>query len=517
MNSERRWAAVAALGLLGCTDSDGGEVACPAAPEPEAVPFVDATAELGIDAEHHFGTEFCQLTDTVGGPGVCVFDYDGDGALDLYFVDRAGHSNRLFRNDGASVTDATASDSAAVDSDTMACLAFDRDGDGDLDLYLSNVGADQLLDNDGAGNFVDISSSAGIDVGGFSSSATAGDIDGDGDLDLFVARVVDLSTCPDECYLFPVACDAEQNALLVNDGGSFTEQSAARGIDEAEPTLAPLFVDFDRDGDADLYVGNDMGAFFPDRFYVNDGTGNFVDVAQELGLDVPGSDTMGVDIGDYDLDGTSDFVITDFKDRPLRVLRCFEPELPCSNEVVPDGLDYVKWGVGFVDFDQDGALDLFATAGDVADVDAPSANPNHLYFGNGLGGFEEYLPDAGDALAHEATSRGAAFGDLDGDGDVDVVVANAGGTHQVLRNTAALGYAITIELDTLAAGAVVEMTSERSQLSEHVLIGGSYAGSSDPRVHFGLGPACQADVAVRFLDGQQVTAIATAGASKLTR
>lgn len=498
--------------LAGCGSTPTEPVACPPAPEPHPIAFINGTSALGITATHHYATEFCQLADTVGGPGVCTFDYDEDGDLDIYFVDRAPHRNTLYRNDGPVFTDVSAAAGADSIADSMGCLAFDQDSDGDLDLYLTNNGPDQLLRNEG-GKFVDATADLGLDVDGLSISASAGDIDGDGDLDLFVGRLVKLDSCPDECSLPPAACDADSNVLLENHGSSFSDVSAARGISHEDPTLAALFVDFDRDGDLDLYAGNDMGIYFPDRMYINDGTGTFSERAFDLGIDVPGSDTMGVDIGDFDLDGQSDFVMSDFRDRPIRLLRCFDPALPCSNEVVPDGLDYVKWGIGFVDFDQDGALDLFAAAGEVT-TDFGTLDPNnphYLYWGNGLGGFRRHLPDPGEALDARGTSRGVAFGDLDGDGDVDVVVANAGGPHQVLLNQSPLGHSITVELDSLAAGALVTMHTDRSTLTEHAVIGGSYAGSSDPRVHFGLGSACRADITVRYLDGAEQVVGASAG------
>jgi len=483
------------LGLSACSSEPTAP--CPAPPKPSAEPFVDATETLGVEATHHFATDFCKLTDTIGGPGVCLFDFDGDSDLDIYFVDRSGHSNSLFRNDGARFEEVGKSAGVALeDQDSMGCLAFDYDSDGDLDLYVTANGPDQLLRNDD-GVFQDVSAAVGLQADGFSISASAGDIDGDGDLDLFVGRAVKLATCPDECALFPIACDADSNLLFENRDGSFVDVSAARGLNAVEPTLATVMFDKDGDGDLDLYVGNDMGVYFPDRFYVNDGNGYFVDQAVPLGLDAPGTDTMGVDVGDYDQDGLTDLVITDFKHRPIRLFHCVDPELPCSNDVAPDGLDYVKWGVGFVDFDHDVDIDLMVATGDVAYLDG---NPTHLYFNQG-GNFVEYHGGAGSPLSAKQVSRGLAFGDLDGDGDVDAVIANAGGSHQVLLNQTAAGHSLTVELDTLAAGARVTVSSEAGKITEHAVIGGSYAGSSDPQMHFGLGASCTCELTVRYLDG----------------
>jgi hypothetical protein len=470
-------------------------------PKPSDVPFVDATDALGIDAEHHFATDFCEIADSVGGPGVCALDYDADGDLDLYFTDRAPYPNRLFRNDGDRFSDVTEVSGAGTTADSMGCLAFDADSDGDVDLYVTNNGPDQLFRNDG-GRFVDVTAEAGIDAPGMSTSATAGDIDLDGDLDLFVGRLVVTEECPaDQCHLLPLACPALRNLLFINEGGRFVEQAVARGITEVEPTLAALFFDRDDDGDLDLYVGNDMGVAYPDRLYENDGTGHFTERGMELGFDAWGTDTMGVDVGDLDGDGLAEVVTSDFKDKPLRVHDCYDPshELACSFEHLgPESLPHVKWAVALEDFDQDGDLDLFWTNGDVYYRDG---DPNQLVWSEGGGQFTFYTPSPGEALAAVAVSRGAALGDLDGDGDVDVAVANAGGRAQVLLNQAARGRWLSVELDSLSAGARVTARVDGRALTEQALIGGGYLGSSAPALHFGLGEACAADVTITWPGG----------------
>jgi enediyne biosynthesis protein E4 len=501
------------LGLMALLSSCGGEQVepCPEPPAPVGAPFVDKTNELGIDFTHHLATDFCKLGDTVGGPGVCVFDFDADDDMDIYFVDRQGHPNALYRNDGGSFSEVAAMQGATLtDSDSMGCLAFDYDGDGDQDLYVTTNGEDKLLRNDN-GQFT-VAPASTIQATGFSVSASAGDIDGDGDLDLFVATVVDLESCPDQCSLFPAVCTATRNLLFINNDGVFDEQAVARGIDDEAPSLAPLLYDHDDDGDIDIYVGNDMGLLFSDRLYINDGTGYFENKAEERGFDAPGTDTMGVDVGDYDGDGMTDVLISDFKGRPIRLLHCFASDIGCSNEVLPDGLDYVKWGVGFVDFDHDRDLDAMISTGDVAHLDG---SRTHLYFNDGSGQFREHR---GGSVETTNTSRGLAFGDLDGDGDVDAVIANAGGGAEVLFNQAAAGHALTVQLDSLAAGAKVTVTAQGKSLAEHAILGGSYAGSSDPRLHFGLGASCRADVHVRYVNGAERRLMdVSAGTLRVTR
>jgi hypothetical protein len=488
------------LALIGCGEGDSGEVTCdpPAAADPQM--FVDRTAEVGVTFLHHPTTPLCHITDTIGGPGVCIFDSDGDRDMDVFLTDRAPHASALYRNDGATFTDVAVEAGLANPGDAIGCLAFDYDGDGDQDLYVTNTGSDTLYRNDG-GTFADVTSQAGITETGFSTSATAGDIDADGDLDLFVARVVDLSTCPDECYLFPLACERLTNQLFVNEGGSFIESAASRGLVEADPTLVALFFDQDRDGDVDLYVGNDMGVAFPDRLYVNDGRGYFHDEGGPRGYSAAGTDTMGVDVGDYNRDGRTDMVTTCFKDRPTRLYDCYSAETPCSFTSLPqESIEHVHWGVGFVDFDHDGDLDVFQSAGDVFDPEL-IGSPNQLYLNRGDGNFDFFPAAAGSALDRRAVYRGVAFGDLDGDIDLDVVVGANGGTPSFLYNVGTRGHGVLVDLGPGRAGATVTVRAGGRSITEHAVIGGSYGGSSDPRLHFGIGSACEADVEVRFVGG----------------
>lgn len=496
---------------LSCGDSESAPVTCDEPPAADARMFVDRTAELGVTFVHHPQTDLCHITDTVGGPGVCLIDFDGDADNDVFLVDRAPYASALYRNDGNVFVDVAADVGVATPGDAIGCLAFDYDGDADLDLYVTTTGADVLYQNQG-GTFTDVTAAAGVTEDSFSTSATAGDIDRDGDLDLFVGRLVLLSTCPDECYLFPLACQAERNLLFVNQGdGTFVEGAAERGLEHADPTLAALFFDEDNDGDVDLYVGNDMGVAFPDRLYVNDGTGRFVDDGAGRGYSAAGTDTMGVDVGDYKGDGTTDMVTTDFKDRPTRLYDCFSESLPCSFTTLPvESTQGVNWGVGFVDFDHDGDLDVFQTAGDVFDPDLVGT-PNQLFLNRGDGSFDWFSPPEGSGLSHLAVHRGAAFGDLDGDLDVDVVVASNGGSPAFLYNVGAGGHAVQVDLGTRGAGARVTARAGGRTLTEHAVIGGSYLGSSDPRVHFGIGDACEAEIEVRYLDGRMTTGKVRAG------
>jgi len=462
--------------------------------------FVDRTDESGIAFTHQRLSEACVDTDSVDGPGVCAFDADGDLDSDLFFPNRAGADSAFYRNDDGTFVDVTAEVGLRRPGDAIGCLAFDYDGDGALDLYVSSVGPDALFHNEG-GRFVDVTAELGIAESGYSTSATAGDVDGDGDLDLFVARLADLSSCEDACTVLPINCPRmETNLLFINDRGRFSEQAEARGLVERDPSLVSLFFDLDRDGDLDLYVGNDKGYDHPDRMYLNDGSGHFVDDAAALGLDAPGTDTMGVDVGDVDQDGHSDLIATDYSGRPTRLF--FGAQAPggsLSEPLPEESAAFVNWAVGLVDLDLDGDLDVFQTSGTVADLDG-GGSLNQLFLNDG-GKLLFVEPAPGSALNDRAIYRGAAFLDYDSDGDLDVVVTVNGGRARLLENVGARGNHVSVSLDSLAAGSLVTAQVGTARLTEHALIGGGYLGSSDHRLIFGLGAACSAEVTVKRLDG----------------
>jgi hypothetical protein len=240
------------------------------------------------------------------------------------------------------------------------------------------------LRNDG-GQFTDVTAEVGLVMDGLTTSVTAADMDGDGDLDLAVGQYILPSTCPSGCLPNPAMCMYPRSLLYENQNGHFVEVGAERGITANDPTLTMLFYDFDGDGDADLFVGNDVGQTYPNRMYINDGTGHFQDMGMQVGLARDavgyGGDTMGVAVGDYDRDGILDLVATNFSGEPTVLFHCHADHVCVDSHLEGKDLDssipFMKWGVGMVDFNNDGWVDIFIANGDLM---SPAPEPNLLYF-----------------------------------------------------------------------------------------------------------------------------------------
>jgi hypothetical protein len=442
-------------------------------------------------------------------PGVALIDLDGDGALDLVQprndrADPALRSLRMYRGLG----DGRFEDVTPVAWDTArnatVALAFDYDGDGDLDVFIGvDGGPSALYRNDGDWRFTEVAAKAGADAPGARVlTAAAGDIDGDGDLDLY------LGTWNADA---PGHGDGTaDNLLLRNDGGAFTDVTAAAGVAcHGWSTLGLAFADLDGDGDQDLMVAND---FFPACLFENRGDGTFDEVAEAAGVSGGAFNGMGVAVGDLDGDLDLDIMVTDDEvaddSRGNAVyLNRGGPGLAFDSAAIELGLDGVQtlgvdwlvcWGVGLVDLDLDGDLDVHV---------ATHGQRSELVWRNDAGTFtpERALM----AALADMDARGTAYGDLDGDGDLDAVVARRGAGLQILRNDTAGGAALTVAPRPLAAapGALVRVTvAGRTQLGV-VQAGSSYLSTSPPSVTFGLGAADRADrVEVVFPDGTVRTA-----------
>ena len=492
--------------------------------------FADEAVERGIVFHHRSGYEERPLLPEITGGGVALADFNGDGHLDAYLVQsgslyegRTVSGNQLFFNRGdGTFAEAPGANGAADKGYGMGVAVGDYDNDGDVDLYVTNVGPNVLLENDGAGHFTDVSSTAGVAESGWSTSSAFFDFDGDGDLDLYHTNYLNwtienelncyignvLSYCPPANYNAPA-----RDHLYRNDGdGTFTDVSVGAGLDlRFGNGFGVVGGDFNGDGLTDLFVANDM---MMDQLWLNQGGLRFRDecilwgcAVDEHGLAKAG---MGVAAADLDNDGDKDAMVVNLEGQTDSYFRNENGYFADATAAVGLGVTgrYTRWGVVFADFDNDGVLDLYEANGMVG-YDTPVANssfaePNVLYRGVGAK-FEEVTPQGGVDPPLELTSRGMALGDIDGDGGLDLLIVNRDGPANLLMNrVAARGNWALFRVTEgnpprHAHGATVSGTVAGTRLHRDVQPEGSYLASSDPRVHFGLGDAqVIEDVAVRW-------------------
>ncbi|HUU33081.1 MAG TPA: CRTAC1 family protein [Vicinamibacterales bacterium] len=496
---------------------------------PAAAPWFEEVAQAsGLVFAHrsgHAGTTF-RLPETMGG-GAALFDMDGDGDLDALLVQSGtpvgadtGTRHRLFRNDGRGrFSDATAGSGVDVPGYGMGVATGDYDNDGDLDLYLTNLGANVLLRNDGAGRFTDVTAAARVAGSGWSTSAAFFDADGDGDLDLFVTRYLDWAPARErQCFSLtgivdfcsPSNYDAPTSDLFFrnNGNGTFTDASAAAGLATARGNgLGVLADDVNGDGRLDIFVANDGT---PNHLWINAGDGRFIESALRLGvaIDQDGAPKagMGVHAADVDDDGDNDLLVMNLDTESDSFFRNDGAFFVDATNMV--GLRVVsrrftRFGMALVDFDNDGRLDLYEANGRVglqgetfaAD---PYAEPNLLFRGVAGPAFAEVLPRGGTATPLIATSRAAAFGDIDNDGGIDVLVVNRDGAPYLLRNVvAARGHwalaAVKTRTGRDALGAVLTIAAGGRTWRRDVRTAYSYLAANDARVHVGLGAAAAID------------------------
>jgi len=501
------------------------------------VTFTDATlpAGLGSVVHVHGGTGRKYYIETVP-PGACWLDYDRDGWQDIYFVQSgplpgtprpAGspHS-RLFRNMGnGTFVDMTEKAGVANASGYgNGCTVGDYDNDGDEDLYVTNFGPSILYRNNGDGTFTDVTESAGVKNGLYATGAAWADYDNDGRLDLFVANYVDF-TMDDQkfcgsvranrrSYCHPDAYGGLPDVLYHNEGnGRFKEVARASGIwDPDGKGLGVVWLDYDLDGDQDLYVANDAT---PNMLYRNNGNGRFTDVTALAGVccseDGKPQSGMGVDAGDLDGDGWQDLFVTNLSNETNEFYRNLGGKGPFSVDTYPAGLGEVSllmtgWGTDMFDYDNDGDLDIVVTNGHpMDDIELDSdiityAERPFLFENDGRGRFAEVGRERGAYFGALDVGRGLATADYDNDGDVDLVVATSNRRVTLLRNDGgnAVGHWITLRLEGVrcnrdAIGARVTVrASGRTQVRE-VRSASSYLSQNDMRLHIGLGEATQID------------------------
>jgi len=524
-------------------EAPGGSSASNPAADPW---FLDRAADLGLQFQHFNGMTGRFLFPEVMPPGVALFDYDNDGDLDAYLVqgqllDPAASlsqalvppaaplplKGRLFRNDLTTVggaksprfVDVTDGSGLEAVQYGMGVAAADIDNDGWTDLYLTNLGRNQLYRNNGNGSFTDISQASGTAVSGFFSSATFFDYDRDGRLDLYVGGYLDWTLAGDQActsvtggrgYCPPRVYRAQRGRLFHNDGkGRFTDVSvkALLGGDYG-PTLGVVAADVDDDGWLDLYVANDGQE---DQLWMNQRNGTFRNDGLLAGValtaDGQAEGSMGVDAGDFDNDGDEDLVVTELTGEGTNIyvnngLGRFRDQSIASGIGV-GSFESTGFGTALADFDNDGWLDLLSVNGLVQMPAAPAGGPfplgqHMLVFRNLQDGRFAPVADPGPAFQLPGVGRGAAFGDIDNDGDLDVLVGNNSGPSRLLINqVGARAHWIGLRLigrdtarDMIGARVdVVRATGPRLRRRAHS--DGSYASSSDPRVLVGLGASTE--------------------------
>ena len=481
-------------------------------------PFLDVTAAAGIGFRHQVGDGLMDNIIESLGSGAVWFDADGDRDLDLYLINqgwREGVSggeqgdapgNRLYLNRGdGTFADGTRDAGVGDAGYGYSAAVGDIDNDGDADLYVANCGANRLYVNRGDGTFRERAATAGVADPRCSAGATFLDADGDGSLDLYVANYLTfdpeytLHYAPD-VYPGPLAYAAEADALYRNRGdGSFDDWSERSGVAALVPgrAMGVVAADFDLDGRQDVFVANDASENF---LMHNAGGGVFEERAVVSGVayGIYGEATgaMAGSVGDLDGDGLPDILVTDttygslYRNTPDGL---FEDLVVASGLAAPSG-QWVSWGGGFFDFDNDGRMDVLLVNGDLKH---PTGRPDLLLANTGGGAFE--VADGGDYFGSARLGRGGAFADFDDDGDLDVLVTNLDDAPVLLRNDwPRRGHWLRLRLvgtatnrDGLGARITVEAGGRRWTRVHHAAAG--YLTQGDPREHFGLGEATVVD------------------------
>jgi enediyne biosynthesis protein E4 len=489
-----------------------------------AIRFEDATEKAGIDFTHSFGSR--QLGSLLEGTGAgCVwFDYNNDGLPDLYVVngrplDDSMHPyplkekpnplphNHLYRNDGnGHFTDV--SDKAGLNPDlySIAVAAADFDNDGFIDLLVTGYGRAILYHNDGNGHFTDVTAKARINVDGWAIASTWLDYDKDGCVDLFVGRYVKFDPkyrafYAADNYPGPLDYEGETNKLFHNNcDGTFTDVSNKSGVSAfVGRTMGVTAADYDGDGWDDIYVANDRTENF---LFHNKHDGTFEEVANDTGTafgqNGESTSSMGPVFADFEQRGVFDLWVTDgHYNRYLRNAgkQGFE-DRGASNGVSQTNAQYVSWGTGVYDFDNDGLLDILIFHGGLIHL---IPQEHTLFRGLGDARFEDVSRDAGPVLSERTTARGACFADYDNDGKMDAFQVNLGARGTLVHNvTTSNGHWLAVKLKGTKSnrdgiGAKVEVFAGGKQWTAERVAGTGYLSQDDGRMHFGLGALATVD------------------------
>jgi hypothetical protein len=513
--------------------------------------FEDITKQAGLAGwRHKMGVPEKKFIVETNGSGVCLLDYDNDGWLDIYLVngstfdaldgkEQSPHAALFHNNHDGTFTDVTAQAGVSNDRWGYGCSVADYDNDGWPDLFVGNYGKNRLYHNNHDGTFTDVAEKAGVQLGNWSSGSAWGDYDGDGLLDLYVAGYVhfdrdNLPVAGSKAvgYAYcqyrgvsvncgPRGLQGEPDHLFHNNGdGTFTDVTVKAKVEDKNRYygFTSIFISLSGNGKPDLLVGNDSE---PNYLYINKGDGTFEDDSYLSGfaLNADGREiaSMGIAVGDYENNGLIDFFVTDFGD-DYKVLYHNDGDANFSDVSYMAGIaqttiPFVGWGDGFIDYDNDGWLDLFMVNGHVyPQVDqhdwGTTFAERPLLFHNvpeasGKGRRFEYVPPvAGSGLAVLTPARGAAFGDLFNDGKIDVVINPIDGPPVLLRNVNP-DHHHWVEIQLVggpksprdATCATAYLTANGMRQRQDVLASGSYISANDRRLHFGLGDAADAGTA----------------------
>ena len=496
------------------------------------VTFVEVAAESGIDFKHTDGESGKRLFNEQYGSGGGFFDYDNDGYLDIYLInarpqeeqlDTPLPTNVLYHNNGdGSFTDVTHLASVADTGYGVGATTGDYDNDGDLDLYVTNFGPNVLYRNNGDGTFTNVGETAQVADAGWGTSCAFADFDNDGFLELYVTNYANYTldahkTCYRHnipVYCGPISYPPQPDVFYHNNGnGTFTDSTQQSGLLSipAAHGLGVAIGDADNDGDPDIYVANDQDFNY---LFENRGDGTFEEIGLLSGVscsDMGKAEAgMGVVFADYDNDGKLDLTVSNFQNETNTLYRNeggnFFIDATIIAGIAEHTHRYLGWGIGFLDYDNDGYKDIFVANGhtmdNIAEVDRSTTTPqqNLLFRNLGNGEFADVTAQMGEGFALRKTSRAAAFGDYDNDGDIDILVTNWNQTVDLLKNDGGNRnnwirvQAIGTKSNRSAIGARIKVVAgELTQYAE-VKSSGSYLAFSDLRVHFGLNDAEQIDL-----------------------
>ena len=533
MNLFSKWllAGTSALALLPAFRSTAADAAWPT--------FTDVTESSGIKFKHSLGDfEMNNIVEATG-PGGMFFDYDNDGLLDIFFINGRWHpdisdnrgrvlkgklKNALYHNNGdGTFTDVTGKAGVGGPDDAygMAASCADYDNDGFLDIYVCNYGQNVLYHNNHDGTFTDVTAKSGLASPGWSLAAPWFDYNGDGLLDIFVVQYLDYDKgafqrtgayYKADNFPGPLSYPGLPDHLYRNNGdGTFTDVTKEVGL--WEPTgrgMGAVACDLDGDGDIDVYVTNDA---MPNNLWINDGKGHFTDRAIETGTAFgeggQGVSSMGPFVADLDRNGLLDILVPDmgYSSLMLQVKRGIYMDVTAQSGVALLCGQYTGWGGLLNDYDNDGYADLFIANGD----------PHHLYLEesvlaryDGKGKFIDVARQSGGFFNTKHVGRGAAFGDFDNDGDLDILMFTINETPHLLRNDGGNQQrwlkVVPARKDTgmVAIGATVTVKAGGMAMVQPVIAVNGYLTSSDPRPHFGLGQATRAEsVEIVWPDGSK--------------